>query len=173
MAGRLCRRTPAPGSAKNGSALIDWFPLPSRGPDEMVLPGFHSASEVLAEAGQYVRAARRSPTRDREGTAANPSRPATKSSSASAASCPPARGRCCSSRWRSGGQSSLDLVREFTQELPHTTPADAWQRAVQVVSNSPLAVESEPRVKKLTDASADGPALPGLAPVLLGRLHAR
>ncbi len=63
------------------------------------------------------------------------------------------------SRWRSGGQSSLDLVREFTQELPHTTPADAWQRAVQVVSNSPLAVESEPRVKKLTDASADGPAL--------------
>ena len=64
------------------------------------------------------------------------------------------------SRWRSGGQSSLDLVREFAQELPHTTPADAWQRAVQVVSNSPLVIESEPRVKKLTEAGAgDGPAL--------------
>ena len=52
------------------------------------------------------------------------------------------------SRWRSGGQTSLDLVREFTQELPHTTPADAWQRAVQVVSNSPLNIEAEPRIKK-------------------------
>jgi CHAT domain-containing protein len=52
------------------------------------------------------------------------------------------------SRWRSGGQSSLDLVREFTQELPHTTPADAWQRAVQVVSGSPLMTDAEPRVKK-------------------------
>ena len=54
------------------------------------------------------------------------------------------------SRWRSGGQTSLDLVREFTQELPHTTPADAWQRAVQVVSNSPLNIEAEPRVKKVS-----------------------
>ncbi len=58
------------------------------------------------------------------------------------------------SRWRSGGQSSLDLIREFTQELPHTTPADAWQRAVQVVSNEPLVVESEPRVKKDPAATA-------------------
>ena len=57
------------------------------------------------------------------------------------------------SRWRSGGQTSLDLVREFTQELPHTTPADAWQRAVQVVSNSTLKVEAEPRMKKSTAAS--------------------
>ena len=40
-------------------------------------------------------------------------------------------------RWRSGGQTSLDLVREFAQELPHTTPADAWQRAVQVVAIRP------------------------------------
>ena len=33
------------------------------------------------------------------------------------------------SRWRTGGQTSYDLVREFAQELPHTTPVDAWQRA--------------------------------------------
>lgn len=52
------------------------------------------------------------------------------------------------SRWRSGGQTSLDLVQEFTQELPHTTPADAWQRAIQVVSNSPLNADAEPRIKK-------------------------
>ena len=28
-------------------------------------------------------------------------------------------------------------MREFARELPHTTPADAWQRAVQVVANRP------------------------------------
>ena len=59
------------------------------------------------------------------------------------------------SRWRSGGQTSLDLVREFTQELPHTTPADAWQRAVQVVSNSALNSEAEPRIKKASGEQAD------------------
>ncbi len=31
---------------KNSGALIDWFPLPRRGPDEMILPGFHAASEA-------------------------------------------------------------------------------------------------------------------------------
>ena len=33
------------------------------------------------------------------------------------------------SRWRPGGQTSVDIIREFVQELPHTTPADAWQRS--------------------------------------------
>ena len=28
------------------------------------------------------------------------------------------------SRWRTGGQTSFDLVREFAQELPHSPPAD-------------------------------------------------
>ena len=52
------------------------------------------------------------------------------------------------SRWRTGGQSSLDLMREFTQELPHTTAADAWQRAVLVVTKSQLNLDAEPRIKK-------------------------
>ena len=73
------------------------------------------------------------------------------------------------SRWRSGGQSSLDLVREFTQELPHTTPADAWQRAVQVVSNVSRLVRGRA-------AAEEGPfrqhRVAGGAPVLLGRIHA-
>ena len=72
------------------------------------------------------------------------------------------------SRWRTGGQTSYDLVREFAQELPHTTPADAWQRAVLVVADSRLNLEAEPRVKKET---VDEP--PKAEPsVLLGRLHA-
>ena len=51
------------------------------------------------------------------------------------------------SRWRSGGQSSFDLVREFAQELPHTSPADAWQRAVMLESDTQLNLEAEPRIK--------------------------
>ena len=37
------------------------------------------------------------------------------------------------SRWRPAGQSSFDLVREFAQEVPHTSAAEAWQRAVQIM----------------------------------------
>jgi len=52
------------------------------------------------------------------------------------------------SRWRTGGQSSVDLAREFVQELPHTTPADAWQRAVIVVAENKINLDAEPRIKK-------------------------
>ena len=52
------------------------------------------------------------------------------------------------SRWRSGGQTSFDLVREFAQELSDTTPADAWQRAVMLTVDSRLNLEAEPRIKR-------------------------
>ena len=58
------------------------------------------------------------------------------------------------SRWRTGGQTSFDLVREFVQELPHTTPADAWQRAILLTAASRLNLEAEPRIKR---APADEP----------------
>jgi hypothetical protein len=51
------------------------------------------------------------------------------------------------SRWRVGGQSALDLVREFAQELPHTSAADAWQRSVQLLGESPIDPANEIRVK--------------------------
>ncbi len=52
------------------------------------------------------------------------------------------------SRWRTGGQSSFDLVREFAQELPHSPPADCWQRAVELLIEQPLELDGEPRVKR-------------------------
>jgi CHAT domain-containing protein len=52
------------------------------------------------------------------------------------------------SRWRTGGQSSLDLVREFAQELPQSSPADAWQRAVLLEMDSRANLEGEPRIKR-------------------------
>jgi hypothetical protein len=50
-------------------------------------------------------------------------------------------------RWRAGGQSSVDLVREFLQELPHTTPSDAWQRAVLLLGQNRINPAAEPRIK--------------------------
>jgi hypothetical protein len=52
------------------------------------------------------------------------------------------------SRWRMGGQSSCDLVHQFAQELPYSSAADAWQRAVETVRETPLDADREPRVKR-------------------------
>ena len=51
------------------------------------------------------------------------------------------------SRWRTGGQSSLDLVREFVQELPHASAADAWQRSLLLVSKDAVNPAGEPRLR--------------------------
>jgi hypothetical protein len=51
------------------------------------------------------------------------------------------------SRWRTGGQSSMDLVREFVQELSHASAADAWQRALLLVTKDTLNGAGEPRLR--------------------------
>ena len=51
------------------------------------------------------------------------------------------------SRWQVGGASTQELVREFVQELPHTTANDAWQRSVQLARELQLDPSQEPRVK--------------------------
>jgi tetratricopeptide (TPR) repeat protein len=51
------------------------------------------------------------------------------------------------SRWRTGGASSEELVYQFAQELPFTTASDAWQRGVQLLWETPLDLDREPRIK--------------------------
>jgi hypothetical protein len=51
------------------------------------------------------------------------------------------------SRWRVGGQSTLDLMREFLQDLPNTAAADAWQRGVELTMQTPIDPSTELRVK--------------------------
>ena len=51
------------------------------------------------------------------------------------------------SRWRTGGQTSFDLVREFVQELPNSSPSDAWQPAVLLAMDSRANLGGEPRVR--------------------------
>ncbi|NUQ62888.1 MAG: CHAT domain-containing protein [Pirellulales bacterium] len=114
---------------KPGNALSDWLTLPWGGPSVVILPGFHTA----AESG-LKKVDRTAPGSEIFlsvcGLMASGAR------------------TILLSRWRTGGQSSFDLVREFTQELPHATPADAWQRAVLVAADTRINAEAEPRVKE-------------------------
>jgi hypothetical protein len=123
-----------------GGSLSEWFLLPRRGPDEVILPGYHTACE---SALKRVDATRRSG----HVAAADTLEPGDEIFLSLCGMMSTGTRTVLISRWRSGGQTSLDLVREFTQELPHTTPADAWQRAVLVVCNSPVNGEAEPRIK--------------------------
>jgi len=119
---------------KPGNTLSDWLMLPFNGPNEIVLPGYHTAAEDSLKSRHAV-----------------PGQeiflPVCGLMSSGART-------ILLSRWRTGGKTSLDLVREFTQELPHTSPADAWQRAVFLTAASPLDLEAEPRIKRtVTDES--------------------
>ena len=111
---------------KPGSKLADWFSLPWGGPDQVLLPGFHTAAEdslkqSTATGGEVFLAVC--------GLMSTGTR------------------TILLSRWRCGGQTSYDLVREFAQELPHTDPASAWQRSVQLTMQSELDPTREPRVR--------------------------
>jgi tetratricopeptide (TPR) repeat protein len=116
---------------KPGGTLADWIALPWGGPEEIVLPGFHTAAEESLK---------------RPGRAA----PGSEIFLTVCGLMADGARTILLSRWRTGGQTSLDLTREFAQELPHTSAADAWQRAVLLVAGSRLNVEVEPRVKRAT-----------------------
>jgi CHAT domain-containing protein len=113
---------------KPGSLLTDWLALPWGGPSVVILPGFHMASE-----GALKHIDTSAPGREVFlsvcGLMASGAR------------------TILISRWRTGGQTSVDLVREFAQELPHTTPAEAWQRAVLLAASTRINPAAEPRIK--------------------------
>ncbi len=114
---------------KAGSSLRDWLRLPWGGPDEILLPGFHTAAEAqLAGVDQSA------PGNEMLLTVCGLMAGGTRT--------------VLLSRWRTGGQTSFDLIREFAQELPHTTPSDAWQRAVFLTAGSQLNPAAEPRIKR-------------------------
>ncbi len=52
------------------------------------------------------------------------------------------------SRWRTGGRTCYELMREFAQELPHSSAAAAWQRSVVLARDGLVDSETEPRVKR-------------------------
>jgi len=50
-------------------------------------------------------------------------------------------------RWRVGGQSTTNLMKEFVQELPHDSAAAAWRRAVELCGENTLDPATEGRLK--------------------------
>lgn len=113
-----------------GNALADWFPLPFGGPSVIMLPGFHTAAEDALKSASAT-APGQEVFLSVCGLMANGAR------------------TILLSRWRPGGQASIDFVQEFAQELPHTAPADAYQRAVRIIAGSRLEIDREPRVRNV------------------------
>ncbi|MBN2024407.1 MAG: CHAT domain-containing protein [Pirellulales bacterium] len=109
-----------------GGTLADWMRLPWGGPETVVLPGYHTA----AENGLKQTGSGEEMFLSLCGLMASGTR------------------TVLMSRWRTGGQSSFQLVNEFAQELPHLSPAEAWQRAVLVVQESRVNLDAEPRIKR-------------------------
>lgn len=114
--------------SRQGNTLRDWLTLPFGGPEVIILPGFHTAAENSLK---------------------RPPRPAGSDMFLSVCGLMSCGARTILiSRWRTGGQSAFDLVREFAQELPHATPSDAWQQAVLREADTQLDPETEPRLKR-------------------------
>ena len=109
---------------KPGSSLASWIALPWGAPQQVVLPGFHTAAENGLKKGG-------------NGNEIFLTLCGLMSSGSQT---------ILLSRWRTGGQTAYDLTREFTQELPHRPASAAWQRSVQLMMHAPLDPEQEPRV---------------------------
>jgi hypothetical protein len=112
-------------AGKSGGTLADWLQLPLAGVDQLLLPGFHTPAEYALKRGgsgdeMFL-------------TICN----------LMASGCR----TVLISRWRVGGQSTIDNIREFLQELPHEAAADAWRRSVLLDLERPLDPSVEGRVK--------------------------
>jgi CHAT domain-containing protein len=120
------------------SPLASWLELPWGGPDQIMLPGYHTPAE--------------------HGLSDKEKNPAGMDVFLSTCGMMATGSRTILlSRWRTGGKTSFDLVREFAQELPQTTAARAWQRAVLLCTEAPLAPDQEPRVSLGVGAAAAAP----------------
>ncbi|MFN0020354.1 MAG: CHAT domain-containing protein [Pirellulaceae bacterium] len=122
---------------KIGSTLADWFPLPFASPEQVILPGFHSAAEYSLKRGGTGEEIFLSIC----GLMSTGSR------------------TILITRWRPAGQTSFDLVREFVQELPRSTATDSWHRSVQLARSTEIDPDRESRVKisKTDTLKADHP----------------
>ena len=114
--------------SKNG-LLSAWMEYPWGAPDQLIVPGFHTAAEsnLSAKATGYevfltAYALMASGTRT-----------------------------ALLSRWRTGGKAPSILVREFATELPHASASDAWRTAIEMLQVEKLDAKAEPRLKMSRD----------------------
>ena len=110
-----------------GNVLADWFELPWGAPGRILLPGFHTSAEDSLK---------------RRGRADGSEVFLTVCGMMSAGT-----KTILLNRWRTGGQTSYDLVREFAQELPFTDASSAWQRSVHLAMQAEIDPSLEPRLR--------------------------
>lgn len=121
---------PAQADAKSGqSKLSAWLSLPFGSPKQLVFPGFHTAAAMGAK---------------------------TKTTGDemllnSMAMLSAGSRTILLSRWRTGGRTSIDLVREFLAQLSQESASSAWQRSVQLTRSAAIDPDAEPRVKGISD----------------------
>lgn len=135
------------GKAGPQNSLEAWLKLPQSGPQRIVLPAVHTIAEQGGKAAK-----RKKSTGGAPGSELFLSACSLMSTGAQTV---------LISRWRVGGQSTMEIVREFAAELPHTSAADAWQRSVQLAMELPIDPALEPRVKP----GKDDPPLTAAHPV--------
>ena len=143
---------------RNAGTLAQWFSLPWKSPTTLILPGYRTPAENALRSGpgtgneMFLNLCGLMSTGTRT---------------------------VLLSRWRTGGESSYDLVRQFIQELPYSSAADAWQRSVQMLMETPLDLNREPRIKRSAGKSNRPPARirfsgPGICwPTPVGRRRKR
>ena len=115
------------------SSLGDWSRLPRLSPQRMIFPGVRTIAERGGKAPSR---------RKRSG-----GQPGSELFLASCELMASGTQTILISRWKVGGKSTIELMREFVQELPYTNAPEAWQRCVEVVRELPLEPNQEPRVK--------------------------
>jgi hypothetical protein len=121
-------------AGKPGSLLGDWLMLPWNAPDEVIFPGFHTAAEEsLGKAGMA------------SGNELFLSACALMASG---------NDTVLLSRWRTGGQNSVDLIREYLQTSAHAAPSLAWRRSILLARENPIDPAREPRVVGFTGSAA-------------------
>jgi CHAT domain-containing protein len=112
---------------KPGGALSDWLALPWGAPDVVVLPGYSTSADSGLRGG------------------GNGDELLVATCGLMAAG----TRTVVLSRWRTGGRSNLEVVREFLQELPVQSAAAAWQRSLLLARSSELDLSAEPRLKNI------------------------
>ncbi len=132
--------SPLPKSrGKKADSLAAWMGLPYEGPERVVVTGLPTAAETGLKT-------------PRRGDATGPVPGSEIFDSVCALMASGAR-TVLVSRWRTGGQMNLQLVREFMQELEHSPADQAWQRSVLLAWETPLDAAQEPRLKRLEEGA--------------------
>ena len=122
--------TPIPTRRTDGSQLGDWMATPSGGPRLVVLPGFRTTAEDGLKR-------------------MNPMAPGSEMFLSTCAMMASGVDSIILTRWRTGGGTTFDLVREFLEASSEDETIDvatAWREAVYAVVPEKIRLEDEPRV---------------------------